>query len=170
MDAPDSDSEAVGPAAQVRGILDANSYMTLATADADGNPWASPVFYAADGPHTLYWMSSPDTTHSRNLAARPELAIVVFDSTVPPGTGGGLYMSGTAGVVPDDELDEALRAFPGDPARGGRPVTADELRAPSPYRLYRATVTRHDLPCPRSTGAPCAEHGFAYDHRTTGVL
>ena len=26
-----------------RGIIDANRYMTLATADAEGEPWASPV-------------------------------------------------------------------------------------------------------------------------------
>jgi GNAT superfamily N-acetyltransferase len=29
-----------------RGLIDANAYMTLATADADGRPWASPVWFA----------------------------------------------------------------------------------------------------------------------------
>ena len=32
-----------------RRIIDANSYMTLATADADGRPWATPVWFAPDG-------------------------------------------------------------------------------------------------------------------------
>jgi len=31
----------------VKAIVDANQYMTLATADEDGLPWASPVWYAA---------------------------------------------------------------------------------------------------------------------------
>jgi pyridoxamine 5'-phosphate oxidase-like protein len=31
-------------------IVQANRYMTLSTADADGVPWASPVWYAPDGP------------------------------------------------------------------------------------------------------------------------
>jgi predicted pyridoxine 5'-phosphate oxidase superfamily flavin-nucleotide-binding protein len=29
-----------------RRIIDANSYATLATADADGRPWATPVWFA----------------------------------------------------------------------------------------------------------------------------
>jgi nitroimidazol reductase NimA-like FMN-containing flavoprotein (pyridoxamine 5'-phosphate oxidase superfamily) len=53
--------------------------MTLGTADADGRPWVSPVFFAADGYRDLYWISSPAADHSRNLAVRPELSIVVFD-------------------------------------------------------------------------------------------
>jgi len=36
-------------AALVRAIIDTNRYMVLATADQDGRPWASPVFFAADG-------------------------------------------------------------------------------------------------------------------------
>jgi hypothetical protein len=55
--------------AVARDILDANRYMTLGTADAGGHPWVSPVFFAADGYHDLYWISSPEATHSRNLAA-----------------------------------------------------------------------------------------------------
>ena len=31
--------------------------MTLATADADGVPWASPVWYAPDGYSELLWVS-----------------------------------------------------------------------------------------------------------------
>jgi hypothetical protein len=33
--------------AVARAILDTNNYMTLGTADADGHPWVSPVFFAA---------------------------------------------------------------------------------------------------------------------------
>ena len=33
-------------AALAREIIDSNQYMTLATADADGRPWASPVWFA----------------------------------------------------------------------------------------------------------------------------
>ena len=40
-----------------RAIVDANSYMTLATADADGAPWASPVWFAHEQYETFLWMS-----------------------------------------------------------------------------------------------------------------
>ena len=36
-----------------RAIVEANRFMTLATADADGVPWASPVWFAPDGEREL---------------------------------------------------------------------------------------------------------------------
>ena len=73
-------------AAGWREIVDSNSYMTLGTADAEGRPWVTPVWFGAVGYAELLWVSSPETRHSRNLAARPELSIVVFDSQVPEGS------------------------------------------------------------------------------------
>jgi len=76
-------------------ILDANAYMTLATADADGVPWASPVWFARAGDE-LFWISYEHRRHSRNIAARPQVAIVVFDSTVTPGDAKAVYIEATA--------------------------------------------------------------------------
>jgi Pyridoxamine 5'-phosphate oxidase len=65
-------------------IIDSNLYMTLGTADESGRPWVSPVYFAScDHYRDFYWVSSPDATHSRNLAQRPALSIVIFDSRVP---------------------------------------------------------------------------------------
>ena len=83
-----------------RAIIDGNRYMVLGTADESGRPWVSPVYYAPSGYAELYWVSSPEAQHSRNLAARPELSIVVFDSQAPVGEGQGVYMSAIA-----DELE-----------------------------------------------------------------
>ena len=69
-----------------RGILDANSYVALATADADGVPWVSPMGFARED-SDLYWVSHPGARHSQNIAVRPRIAMVVFDSTVVPGSG-----------------------------------------------------------------------------------
>ena len=88
------DLEATG-----RSIVDDNLYMVLATADADGRPWASPVYFASEDYTELYWVSSPEVTHSRNLAARSEVSIVVFDSQTPISTGQAVYMSAVAGQV-----------------------------------------------------------------------
>jgi hypothetical protein len=156
-------------AAMVRRVIDDNVYMVLGTADAEGRPWASPVFFAADGVRDLYWMSLPDVTHSRNLAARPELSIVVFDSRAPVGTGGAsaVYMAATAAEVPDDDVDRGLSIYPGPPERGARRISPDEVRPPGHYRLYRATVTDHWVLCPQGGGGVgCPEHGLPGDHRT----
>lgn len=71
--------------AKVKAIVDANSYMTLATADEQGLPWASPVWCATADCREFLWVSSPQARHSRNIAVRPELAIVIFDSHQRPG-------------------------------------------------------------------------------------
>ena len=75
--------------------------MTLATADAAGVPWASPVWYAPRGYSELFWISYPDARHSRNLAERPQLSIVIFDSTVAPGHGQAVYMTAEAAQTTD---------------------------------------------------------------------
>ena len=68
--------------AVARGIIDGNRYMALGTADETGRPWVSPVYFAPDGYRALYWLSSPDAQHSRNVAVRPEVFAAVFDSQV----------------------------------------------------------------------------------------
>ena len=68
-------------AADARRLIDAGVYMTLATSDAGGRPWASPVWFAHEDHARFLWVSKPEARHSRNLAARPLAAIVIFDST-----------------------------------------------------------------------------------------
>lgn len=55
--------------------LRSHHVMTLATQGADG-PWAASVFYAADG-FTLYFLSSPTSRHSANVASNPRVAVTV---------------------------------------------------------------------------------------------
>ena len=70
---------------QARTIVDANQYMVLGTADASGTPWASPVWFAHHDYREFVWVSSPEVRHSRNIAERPQIGIVIFDSSVPIG-------------------------------------------------------------------------------------
>ena len=90
-------------------IIDAARYMVLATADEDGVPWASPVWFAPDGYTRFLWVSREDTRHSRNLAVRPQLSIVIFDSSAPIGTGEGVYMDAIAEQI--GEPEEAIGIF-----------------------------------------------------------
>lgn len=131
--------------AVAREIIEANSYLVLATADAQGNPWASPVWFAADGYATFYWVSSPDVQHSVNIAGRPRVYIVVFDSTVPISTGQAVYMSGDAAEVTDPaEVDRGMEVFSRESlAQGARGWTAADVREPKSLRLYRARVAQH---------------------------
>jgi hypothetical protein len=122
-------------------ILASNLYMTLATADATGVPWASPVWYAPSPDRTeLFWVSRPVTQHSRNLEARPELAIVIFDSTAAVYTGQAVYNAAVGGIVPDEHLDRGVGVFAERSREEGEDWTLAELQAPAELRLYRAVV------------------------------
>jgi len=128
-------------AARARAIIEDNAYMTLATADGEGLPWATPVWYAPEPDLTLLWISRPVVRHSVNLELRAELGIVIFDSHQPPGTAHGLYMGATAAEVGHDELERAVSVFSERSLRqGAGPFGLAEVRAPAEHRLYRATA------------------------------
>jgi pyridoxine/pyridoxamine 5'-phosphate oxidase len=124
----------------------ANRYMTLATADADGVPWASPVWYATADGRDFYWVSDPNARHSRNIAERPEVSIVVFDSRVAPGTGRGVYMAAVAEQVTGPDLDRGVELFSRvSQAQGAGALTRDRVQEPARLRLYRARASEHWL-------------------------
>lgn len=127
-----------------RAIVDAASYMTLATADADGTPWASPVWFATVDYRDFYWVSRPDARHSSNIAARPEIGIVIFDSHVTPGRGNAVYMQGRGTELRGVEAERGLEIFSARSVAAGLPAWTPEQIGPSArHRLYRASVTEH---------------------------
>jgi nitroimidazol reductase NimA-like FMN-containing flavoprotein (pyridoxamine 5'-phosphate oxidase superfamily) len=132
--------------AAVRAIVEANPFMILATADAEGRPWASPVWYATVDCREFFWVSKPEARHSRNLSGRPELAIVVFDSRQTPGDVEALYLSATAEHVPEAELDRGLEAFSRVSQAQGLPAWSREnVLPPARHRLYRAIAVEYFL-------------------------
>jgi nitroimidazol reductase NimA-like FMN-containing flavoprotein (pyridoxamine 5'-phosphate oxidase superfamily) len=127
--------------AQGRAIVDANLYMVLGTADQAGRPWATPVYYAPSGYREFVWVSKPGARHSRNLEARADVSIVIFDSTVPINTGQAVYMSATARELGGDKSASALEVFSRRLLEHGeREWTVEDVEAPARLRLYQATA------------------------------
>jgi hypothetical protein len=127
--------------------------MTLATADADGVPWASPVWFATEDGHHFYWVSDPHARHSRNIAQRPEIAIVIFDSTVDPGDADAVYLAARAQQTGGEGLDVFNRC---GAAQGLAPWGEERVTAPATHRLYRATVTEATRLGPGDARVPLA--------------
>jgi Pyridoxamine 5'-phosphate oxidase len=126
--------------AMARRVIDGNLYMTLATLDPDGAPRLSPVYFTPARYTDLYWISSPAAHHSRNLLERPEVQIVIFDSTVAVGHAEAVYLAAHARAIPDGELDAVLgEAFRG--LGGARAFTREELTGDADLRLNVATAT-----------------------------
>jgi hypothetical protein len=120
-----------------RGVIDGERFMTLATADADGRPWGSPVWFSHDGYRDFVWVSRRNARHSQNIAARPEIAIVVFDSGQTPGDGQAVYMAAVAG-----QSETGLEIFNRRSAEQDLGEwTEARVTGDAGLRLYRATVS-----------------------------
>ena len=127
-----------------RSVIDSNRYMALGTVDEAGHPWVSPVWFASEDYRNFHWVSSPDSKHSRNLAARREVAIAIFDSSVPVGGAQAVYMKGLAKELTGDELEPGLEVFDRASRKDvGREWGLDDVQGPALARLYRATVLEH---------------------------
>jgi pyridoxine/pyridoxamine 5'-phosphate oxidase len=132
------------PEAIARDVIDSNSYMTLGTADATGTPWVSPVWFATSDYREFFWVSDPERRHSRNLAERPELAIVIFDSQAPIYTGQAVYMSAVADEPADAERERGLAVFSDRSEEQGEGRWAPtDVEGDAKLRLYRATASEH---------------------------
>lgn len=150
--------------AHASALIAANAYLTLGTTDEDGAPWTCPVYFAPADDHTFVWVSETGARHSRNIAERPRVSLVVFDSTVPPYHGRAVYAVGEARELSGAGLERALECYPRD-GDGASPLTHGDVSGTSPYRLYSVVATRMWVLCPRDPGQPCDLHGEARDHR-----
>jgi uncharacterized protein YhbP (UPF0306 family) len=122
-------------------VIDSNKYMTIATADESGAPWATPVYFTPDGTRRFLWASSLEAQHSINIAARSTVAITVFDSSVPIGGAQAIYVRSTARVVAPEELEESAALYSGRLAELST-YTASDLSEPEPLRLFEAIIER----------------------------
>jgi hypothetical protein len=128
--------------AHARTVLDDTRYAVLATADADGAPWVTPVWFAHDDLDRLYWLSWPGSRHSQLIERRPEIALTVFDTNAAPNEGTAFYATAHARQCPDEQIDEGLewvnrRSL----AQGIGEVTRERITGGSRLRLYVADIT-----------------------------
>ena len=140
-------------------IIESNRYMVLGTADEAGVPWVTPVWYAQADYRRFLWISAPDRRHSRNVAAQSQVSIVIFDSQVAVGNARAVYMSAVAEELSGEELEAGAQVFASATRAQGlsREWTVDDMRPPAPYRLYRASVSRHWVLDPDSSPDARAE-------------
>jgi len=131
------------PAVAARRIIDENSYATLATADADGRPWATPVWFAERDLREYVWVSRTTRRHSQNVAQRGQISLVVFDSTVPVGSASAVYVEADAAEVRDHELTAALAVFNAKCEASGIPTwDASKVSGDAAHRLYLARASQ----------------------------
>ena len=65
-----------------RRVIGDGRYLVVASADGDGRPWPSPVWYARSG-REFIWVSRPEARHSNNIGVRSDVSFVIFETPVP---------------------------------------------------------------------------------------
>ena len=84
--------------------------MTVATAQGE-IPWAASVFYANDG-FTLYFLSDPESRHSKDIAENPVVAVTVNEDYHDWRKIKGIQMDGKAELVSTEgEIARATAAY-----------------------------------------------------------
>jgi hypothetical protein len=134
---------------QARRLIEATPHLTLATADASGKPWSSPVYFAHDQAFTLYWVSFKQTVHSANIRARPQVGISLLGEP-PDHEGRGVYFDAVATELHDlTEVEHAIEVRRTRPQDRKFAVTAPgDVLGDAAWRIYRAVpvavYTYHD--------------------------
>ena len=88
------------------------------------------------------WASDPQAQHSPNIAGRPEIGVVIFDSTVPIGGAEAVYMEAVAEELRGAKLEHAVEAYSRRSQQVGAPTwKLADVTSPARLRLYRAVVS-----------------------------
>lgn len=121
-------------------IINKILYITIATVSKDGQPWNSPVYSTFDENYNFYWNSWKENQHSKNIALNNNIFIVIYDSTVPEGTGEGVYVQAKAEMVTDkNEMKRALEILQKRKKRPSSKLRSiNEFMGEYPRRVYKA--------------------------------
>ena len=81
---------------QASKVIKKIQYLNIASITKDGKPWNTPVYCAYDTELNFYWISWKENQHSKNIKNNSSVFVTIYDSSVPAGTGFGVYFQGKA--------------------------------------------------------------------------
>jgi uncharacterized protein YhbP (UPF0306 family) len=90
-------------------ILSSSEFCNIATVCQDGSPWNTPVFFVADKEQNLYWWSSLQAVHSKNILRDRRVYITVLDPKATQKDGLAVYLKGAARAL--DQPTEIKKAI-----------------------------------------------------------
>src|SRR3989338_1603706 len=119
-------------------IIKKIEYINIASITPEGLPWNTPVYTAFDKDLNFYWFSWKKNQHSINVINNPNVFVTIYDSTVPAGTGTGIYFEGGARELTNPK--EMIVGITAGYKRSKHKVrAAREFLKSFPRRVYRFT-------------------------------
>ena len=100
---------AIGPVERAQRYLREHQVMTLASY-GDAGAWAAAVFYASDG-FAIYFLSSPNSRHGRNLVQNPRASAAVHEDYAQWSEIKGVQMEGITSMLAAEEEQNAKRVY-----------------------------------------------------------
>jgi len=117
-------------------IIEQIKYITIASVTPAGEPWNSPVFGGYDENYNLYFGTYRKSQKAKNIEANNKVFVVIYDSTVQPGTGEGVYIKGKA--FPLTNPEEIKRVYDLlKPRHDDHFWEFEALDGTGPIRLYK---------------------------------
>lgn len=125
----------------IREYIKKTVHMSLATVN-DNKPWVCEVHFAYDEELNLYWRSSSDRRHSKELESNPNVAgNIVATYDLETGCGGAIYFEGIAKKLTDE--DEIRNAFPAfQKCLGKTDEIVDDALSGLGNSFYKVTVKK----------------------------
>ena len=120
---------------QVNELFAENILATLATVNADGTPWSTPLHVASDGEY-VYWFSKESTVHSQNITRDPRVSLTLFSPDESRGPK-GVYLNGQVELLSGDS-EQAAREIIGMRLGGFPPAFAAAKAYRLPIGVYNA--------------------------------
>jgi uncharacterized protein YhbP (UPF0306 family) len=125
-------------AAIARRLLEASTLCAIATVSSGGRAHINTAYFAWSPDFEIVWLSAPEARHSRNVRAKPSVAVAVFRSTQRWGESDrGIQLFGGARELRGRSALEAERLY----AKRFKAYEADM----SAYRFYRLRTSRMKL-------------------------
>jgi uncharacterized protein YhbP (UPF0306 family) len=117
-------------------------YITIASVSQDGQPWNSPVYSAFDKDLNFYWFSDKNSQHSQNVRGNSKVLLVIYNSTVPEGTGEGVYVKAIVSELNNPDEILAAKAVLDERVGKEKERNAENYMGDAVLRGYKATAVQ----------------------------
>lgn len=92
-------------------IIVRNRFLSLATRNAKGDVWATPLSYSTDKDYNFYITTAIDSVHINHIRENPYVAFSIFDSTRRVSDIDGVQIRGLMGEVEHERLPEVVKQY-----------------------------------------------------------
>jgi general stress protein 26 len=131
-------------------LLTTSRHAAMATVNEDGSPHNTPYKFIYDPAlEWIYWGSSPEAMHSKNVTRTRQIFVVVYDREDP----GGLYFKcEEAHELSGSELEKALEIHNNLRLTEGKDaLPLSYYTGASPQRMYGAKIIKIWINMPQKT-------------------